>query len=103
MSACNARPGILFPKILDRELMYMFDYNIYTDNSHEKFKETCKKIEQAYPSAIKKELLVDVDGSTIQTYTEKGRDIDVYDDYDVGAVFVKSEIDLDKLFRQKHL
>lgn len=76
----------------------MFDYTIYTDNSPEKFKEACKKIEQAYPSAIKKKLLVDVDGSTIQTYTEKGKDIDVYDDYDIGAVFVKSKIDLDKLF-----
>lgn len=76
----------------------MFDYNIYTDNSSKKFKEACKRIEQMYPNAIKKKLLVDVDGSTIQTYTEKGKDIDVYDDYDIGAVFVKSEINLDKIF-----
>lgn len=76
----------------------MFDYNIYSDNSPEKFKETCKKIEQVYPNVIKRKLLIDVDGSTIQTYTENGKDIDVYDDYDIGAVFVKSEINLDKLF-----
>ena len=76
----------------------MFDYNIYSDNSPEKFKETCKKIEQVYPNVIKRKLLIDVDGSTIQTYTENGKDIDVYDDYDIGAVFVKSEINLDELF-----
>ena len=76
----------------------MFDYNIYRDNSQKKFKETCKKIEKEYPNAIKKKLLIDVDGSTIQTYTENGKYIDVYDDYDIGAVFVISEINLDKLF-----
>ena len=43
-------------------------------------------------------MLTDVDGTTIQTYTYKGKDIDVYDDYDVGAVFIKSEIALNSLF-----
>lgn len=80
-------------------MIYVFDYNIYTDNSPKKFKETCKKIEKEYPNAIKRKLLVDVDGSTIQTYTENGKDIDVYDDYDIGAVFVRSEIRLDEVFK----
>ena len=47
----------------------------------------------------KNKLLIDVDGSLIQTYKYNGKDIDVYDDYDVGAVYVKSEIDLDNLFK----
>lgn len=76
----------------------MFDYTIFPDNSSTKFKEICAIIEEAYPKAAKKELLIDVDGSTIQTYTENGRDIDVFDDYDVGAIYVKSEIDLKALF-----
>ncbi|MCU6719897.1 hypothetical protein OCV67_08150 [Porcipelethomonas ammoniilytica] len=78
--------------------MTKYDYNIYPDNSPQKFKETCKKIEKAFPNANKRKLLIDVDGSTIQTYSENSKDIDVYDDYDIGAVFVKSEINLDSIF-----
>ena len=77
---------------------FKYDYTIYPDNSPEKFKETCKIIEEKYPNALKSELLVDVDGSTIQTYTEDGKDIDIYDDYDFGAVYVKSAIDLGAIF-----
>lgn len=76
----------------------MFDYNISKENSKVKFKETCDKIESKFPSAFKRKLLVDVDGTTIQTYTLDEKDIDVFNDYDVGAVFVKSEIDLTELF-----
>ena len=75
-----------------------YDYTVYPDNSPRKFKETCSIIEKAYPKAIKNKLLIDVDGSTIQTYTENGKDIDIYDDYDVGAVYVQSEIDLGTIF-----
>lgn len=77
----------------------MFDYNIHPDNSPKIFKQTCAIIEAAIPEAIKRKLLVDVDGSTIQTFTKDGKDIDVYDDYDIGAVFVKSEIDLSDILR----
>ena len=76
----------------------MFDYNIFPNNNPLEFKKACEKIEQAFPEANKKALLTDVDGTTIQTYTCNGKDIDVYDDYDVGAVFIKSEIDLTLIF-----
>lgn len=78
--------------------MTKYDYTIYPDNSPKKFKETCEKIEKAFPNAYKRKLLVDVDGSTIQTFSENGKDIDIYDDYDIGAVFVKSEINLHSIF-----
>lgn len=78
--------------------MTKYDYNIYKDNSQKKFKEACAKIEKSLPYAVKHKLLIDVDGSTIQTYTVDGKDIDVYDDYDIGAVFAKSEICLDSIF-----
>lgn len=78
--------------------MAKYDYTIYPDNSPQKFKQACIEIERAFPNALKKKLLIDVDGSTIQTFTENGKDIDIYDDYDVGAVFVKSEINLDRIF-----
>lgn len=76
----------------------MFDYNIFPDNSPSEFRKTCERIEQAFPKATKKALLTDVDGTTIQTYTYNGKDIDVYDDYDIGAVFIKSEIALNLIF-----
>ena len=78
--------------------MTKFDYTIFKDNSQSEFKKACKLIERSFPDEKKNKLLIDVDGSTIQTYTKDGKDIDVYDDYDVGAVFVKSEIDLDNIF-----
>mgnify|MGYP006916049866 CR=1 FL=1 len=74
-----------------------YHYSIYPDNSPEKFKLTCEKIEEAYPFALKLKLLVDVDGSTIQRYKINGREVIVYDDYEIGAVFVSSDIPLEFL------
>lgn len=79
-------------------MMELFNYTVCKENSPEKFKSICQSIERFFPSAKKQKLLVDVDGSTIQTYTENGKDIDVYDDYDVGAVYIKSEVDLAHIF-----
>ena len=58
------------------------------------FRDTCRKIEEHFPDADKEKLLVDVDGTTIQSYLKRGLEIVVFDDYDIGAVFVQSEIDL---------
>ena len=76
----------------------MFDYTIFPNNSAERFNEACKKIEKTYPNALKEPLLVDVDGTSIQNYTESSKSVTVYNDYEIGAVFVKSEINLDGLF-----
>lgn len=77
----------------------MYDHNIHKNNSPSVFKETCKKIENAFPEAKKHNLLIDVDGTTIQTYSKDNKEIDVYDDYEVGAVFVKSEFDLSTILK----
>lgn len=87
-----------------KEMIFMldkriYDYTIFPNNSPQKFDECCKKIEKEFSDLYKNKLLIDVDGSLIQTYKYNGKDIDVYDDYDVGAVYVKSEIDLDNLFK----
>lgn len=76
---------------------YLFDYNIYPDNSAEKFKATCEKIESTILGLKKKDLLIDVDGTTIQVYEKDKKKIIVFDDYDIGAVFVKSDIALDDI------
>lgn len=76
----------------------MYDYTLFPNNSSDKFKAACEKLTRSFPKAEKQKLLIDVDGTTIQTFTVDGKDIDVYDDYDIGAVFIKSQINLDYLF-----
>jgi hypothetical protein len=76
----------------------MFEYNVFPNNSTFEFEKACQKIEHIFPKADKKDILIDVDGTKIQTYTYNGKDIDVYDDYDVGAVFIKSEMELNSIF-----
>lgn len=47
----------------------------------------------------KNELLVDVDGSNMQVFSYgNNKETVVYDDYDVGAVYVLSDINLDEVF-----
>ena len=75
----------------------MFDYTVFRENSPAVFNEVCKIIEAALPDAVKQKLLIDFDGTTIQTFKYQGKDIDIFDDYDVGAVFIQSGIDLSKV------
>lgn len=73
---------------------YPFDIPIFPDNSPKEFKNACEKIERAFPDMEKAPLLVDVDGSTIQVYKQGNEEAVVYDNYDVGAVYVMSDIDI---------
>ena len=79
---------------------YKYDYTISPDNSPQQFKEFCRKIGKAYPDYITDDLLVDVDGSTIQVFSCEGKEIVVYDDYDIGAVFAVSDVDLTKIISE---
>ncbi len=73
---------------------YKYDYTVNPENSSETFRELCDKIARQYPTFRREELLIDIDGSTIQVFSENGKEIVVYDDYDVGAVFVVSDVDM---------
>lgn len=80
---------------------YAFDYTIWKDNSPQQFKQACALIERQFPGMTKKPLLIDVDGSTIQSYTKDGEEVViVYDDYDIGAVFALSDFDLSTVMEQ---
>ena len=72
----------------------MFDYTISKDNSPKVFKDACKKISSMHPEYFMFPLVVDVDGSTLQIFQNNENEIKVYDDYDVGAVYVISDVDL---------
>ena len=76
---------------------YEYDYTIYPDNSPEQFEAICVKLDELYSDYSKRPMLVDVDGTTIQVYEKNDKRIVVYDDYDIGAVFVKSDIRISML------
>ena len=80
---------------------YEFEYNVFYDNSPKEFKAACLEIEEKHPEAEKQKLLVDVDGSTIQIYRISGKEILVFDDYEVGAVYVDSDYNLDDIFERQ--
>lgn len=76
----------------------LFDYNVYRNANADKFAEACAMIEGGMQDLRKEKLLIDVDGSAIQVYYHDNKEIRVFDDYEVDAVFVESEVNLDKIF-----
>lgn len=74
----------------------MYSYNIAKNADKKAFKNVCNLIETNHKGIEKEQLLVDVDGSQIQIYNSPGGKIKVYNDYEVDAVYVDSEISLDK-------
>lgn len=76
----------------------MFDYTIHPEADNEIFLGTCEKLEKAVIDLIKSEPLIDVDGSIYQKYNAGNKEITVYNDYEVGAIYIKSAIDLDQYF-----
>ena len=82
---------------------FKYDYTICPDNNPKEFKGVCAIIGRAISDFQKKDLLIDVDGSTIQVFEYDGLIIVVYDDYDEGAVYVKSDIDLKDILTKRAL
>ena len=73
----------------------MFDYTVNSKNSTTDFKKICNEIEHNLAPNYKGKLLIDVDGSTIQEYKKNDKSVVVYNDYEIGAVYVKSDMQLD--------
>lgn len=72
----------------------MFEYNIAPVADNKKFSDTCILIQDNVPDLVKAKPLTDVDGSLIQVYTQGTKEITVQNDYEVGAVYVDSEIEI---------
>ena len=75
----------------------MFSYNIEKNANKSAFDNTCVLIEESLKNAKKEKLLQDVDGTTIQIYALPDGKIKVFNDYEVDAVYVDSEIDLKEI------
>lgn len=76
----------------------MYSYTLAKKIDNQVFKDACNKIEKAFPSAEKGKMLVDVDGSLLQDYSIDDKKIRVQNDCEVDAVYVDSELDLQKIF-----
>lgn len=75
----------------------MYSYNISKEADNKAFKKACSSIERHVRNYKKAELLIDVDGSVIQTYSTPSGFIKVYNDYEVDAVYCDSEINLNEI------
>lgn len=76
----------------------MFSYNISKNADKKAFVNTCALIESKVKDFAKEKLLEDVDGTQIQIYNTPDGKIKVFNDYEVGAVYVDSEIELKEIF-----
>lgn len=77
----------------------MFTYNIAQKADNKAFKDVCNIIENGINNLTKERPLVDVDGTVIQIYLKNNKRIKVYNDYEVDAVYVDSEMDLKNIIR----
>lgn len=72
----------------------MFSYNIYPEVNEKEFYKACEKIEKELVNVVKEDILEDVDCSLIQIYRTPSGDIKIFNDYEVDAVYIDSQVEL---------
>ena len=77
---------------------FKYSYNICDQFAPDLFEKQCNALEKNIPGLKKKDLLEDVDGSTIQVYSLNGYDMNVINDYEVGALYIDSDFDIEPYF-----
>ena len=77
----------------------MYKYTFYKEADNEKFKEACKKLLHGMDNLIANEPIIDVDGTIIQKYTSPNSNIMVSNDYEIDAVYIDSEVNLDDIIK----
>lgn len=76
----------------------MYEYSICNQADEDIFYKQCIALEKNIPNICKLDLLTDVDSSLIQIYQLNNLNIKVYNDTNIGAIYIKSQIDLDQFF-----
>ncbi len=77
----------------------MYRYMICDTPNEEIFYKQCDALEKNIKEIDKKDLLEDVDGSKIQVYYYNNKNIKVINSYYENELFVESEIELEKFFK----
>lgn len=78
----------------------MYSYNICEEANNAEFNKVCDLIEK-YFSFRKQYPLIDVDGSIIQEYVSGNMMVKVFNDYEVDAVYIESNMELNNIFGQQ--
>lgn len=77
----------------------MYKYTVYKEADNEKFKEACKKIVNGVEDLTADKPIIDVDGSIIQKYISSNGSIKASNDYEIDAVYIDSEVNLDDIIK----
>lgn len=77
----------------------VFSYNVSKNANKEIFDNACLLIEKTLELFEKNRILEDVDGSQIQIYNTSNGKVKVLNDYEVDAVYVDSEVNLNHIFK----
>ena len=80
----------------------MYTYTILQNANQTVFRHICSTIESSIPNIKKDALLEDVDGTQIQIYVIQNGKIKVYNDCEIDAVYIDSEIDLENIVKTFH-
>ncbi len=75
----------------------MFSYNVYKEANNAELEKACNLIEKHF-SVEKQSPIIDVDGSKIQEYISRDGVIKVFNDYEVDAVYIDSDLKLNNIF-----
>ena len=76
------------------DVVDFYTYNISPNINKEAFYNTCKLIEENVKDIIEAEYGEDVDGTQIKLYSTEYGQIVIFNDYEVGAVYIESQIPL---------
>ena len=77
----------------------MFDYNLFDKTNEKVYNDAVMLIEKEFPYYYKERELIDVDSTRIQVFSKDGKSvIKVFNDTNIGAVYINSEIDLSDYF-----
>ena len=79
----------------------MYSYTISKEPSNELFLKTCQLIENSLQPLEKEKIIIDVDGSCIQKYHMPQGVIKVFNDFEVYALYVDSDIDLSNIWSEE--
>ncbi|MCM1564915.1 MAG: hypothetical protein NC238_02965 [Dehalobacter sp.] len=75
----------------------MFSYNVCNQTDKELFDKCLDKLKNIEGMEIEEGILEDVDGSLVAKFRYKDKQVLLQNDEDVGALYIKSETDLEKV------
>ena len=77
----------------------MYQYTICNQPDEKIFRKQCRALEKHIPGLRLLENLQDVDGSLIRIYDKDGAKIKIMNHFDLGGIFIDSEIELEQFFK----